>query len=120
MVKDKKKPKPSRSTKIFGVRKYQKNKTRPKKTTVLIKEDLGRFESITKYVMDCSVTESIVPKERNPNLVYLMKTPLKIVYYLDTERCFVYDLSGNYSGEFENKDLKRLFYRIGALLRYKK
>jgi hypothetical protein len=58
-----------------------------------------------------------IPKEKNPNLITLHFANLKFAYYFKDRKGFVFDCDGIYCGTFERCDLKRLFWRIGTILR---
>lgn len=111
--------KPRRPTKTISVRKYRKDKYKPKKLLIQIKEDLGRFEQIETLKMneDNSINRTIIPKEKNPNLIYILKNPIKIGFYLDTLQCFAWSENGEYLGQLEKYHFKKLFSKIGELLK---
>jgi hypothetical protein len=102
------------------IRKTKRTKRRIKRPVVLFKEDLGSFERTMKISLPAemiAVDESVIPKEANPNLFWIMQYPIKIIFYLDTEKGFFYDEHGIFLGKFEKHDLKRLFFKIGTLLK---
>lgn len=103
--------------KNIGVRRYRKDKKNPKNTRITITEDVGRFEQKTTFISEFSRDRTITPKEKNHNLVFILKSPLKIGYYLDSEKCFVWSENGEYLGSLEKYHLKRLFSKIGEVLR---
>jgi len=61
--------------------------------------------------------ELLIPKEKNPNIVYILKHPEKIVWYKDTHKGFFYTVEGLYIGQFDLSHLKRMYNRIGNVLR---
>ena len=73
--------------------------------------------SITLPTEEAKIDESLLPKEANPNLFWIMRSPMKIVFYLDTQKCFAYDNQGIYICTLEKHDLRKLFWRIGVLLK---
>ena len=109
-----------RATSTVKHRKYRADKRHPKRLKITVQEDFQNIEQTQTFYMKSNTKRTTKKKQKNDNLVYLMKTPLKIAYYKDSKRTFVYDLDGNYAAEFEKRDLKSLYSRIGHLLRYKK
>jgi len=110
----------NRPTAIVKHRKYRGDKHHPRRLKVSIIEDFKEIEQTQTFYMESNTRRTTKRKYKNGNLVYLMKTPLKIAYYLNSKRCFVYDLNGNFAAELEKKDLNSLYSRIGHLRRYKK
>ena len=98
-------------------RKYRADKRNPKGIEVTIREDLGKVEQTQQYFFKGTHQGRTKKKEKNPNLIYLLKSPIKIGYYTNTKKCFVWQQNGLYSGELEKHDLKRLFSAIGHILR---
>ena len=113
--------KPKRmAVKTETLKKCRKTKKRIKRPRIIFHEDLGEYErvmSITLPSEEARIDESLLPKEANPNLFWIMRSPMKIVFYLDTQKCFAYDNQGIYICTLEKHDLKKLFWRIGVLLR---
>jgi len=102
------------------LKKCRKNKKRIKRPRIVFHEDLGEYErimSITLPTEEAKIDESLLPKEANPNLFWIMRSPMKIVFYLDTQKCFAYDNQGIYICTLEKHDLRKLFWRIGVLLK---
>lgn len=92
----------------------------PQRAKTTIEIDKGEYteKHIVTYPVHSNIKGLTISHKRNPNILYLMKTPLKIVYYKNSKRTFVYTTEGEYCGELEKHDLKRLFSKIGQLLRY--
>lgn len=110
--------KTGKTTKTLKVRKYRKDKTYPKNTKVIVIEDLGRFEQVTTLTSQFKTEKNVQPKQHNPNLIWIYKgETMKIGYYLDSGRCFVWGKNCEYLGTLHKYDLKRLFSKIGATLR---
>ena len=108
------------AVKTETLKKCRKNKKRIKRPRIIFSEDLGEYErimSITLPSEEAKISESLLPKEVNPNLFWVMRTPMKIVFYIDTQKCFAYDNQGIYICTLEKHDLKKLFWRIGVLLK---
>ena len=101
-------------------RKYRADKRHPRRLKITVQEDFQEIEQTQTFYMKSNTKRTSKRKQKNDNLVYLMKTPLKIAYYKDSKRTFVYDLDGNYAAEFEKKDLNSLYSRIGHLRRWEK
>lgn len=86
----------------------------------MIHEDMGNYYKTEIISLPTEIEHEInlIPKNKqNPNLIYIIKHPIKIIYYLDNEKCFIYDELGSYLGDLEKHDLKRLFSKIGHVLR---
>jgi hypothetical protein len=110
-----------RATKTTKTRHYRITKRHPKRPEITIKEDLGDAELIEKITFpDITRTQTAIPKEKNPNIFWLWKYPIRIIIYKDTEKGFIYDLDKNFSGTFEKHDLKKLYSRIGQFFRAEK
>jgi hypothetical protein len=60
------------------------------------------------------------PKEKNPNLFKIYLGNIKICWYFNGKKGFIYDKNGKYLGRFEKHDLKKLFLKIGQILRLEK
>ena len=104
--------------KEIKVRKYRKDKRKPKKTRITITEDIHPYQQVTTFVSEYKIEKSVIPKERNPNLFWIYKGEnLKIGIYLDSIRCFVWGKNGEFLGSLHKYDLKRLFSKIGEVLR---
>lgn len=82
-------------------------------------EDLGNFERVrtVSFPKDIYEKETVIPKNPNPNIITIIKSPIRIIIYKDSGKCFVYDGDKNYLGNFERYDLRRLFNKIGGYLR---
>jgi len=61
--------------------------------------------------------ELLIPKERNPNILYILQHPIKIVWYLDTHKGFFYTQEGLYLGKFDSSHLRRIFVKSALALR---
>jgi hypothetical protein len=101
------------------LRPYRIDKHRPKRPVVIFREDVGNFERVRtiSFPKDIYEKETVIPKNPNPSLFTIIKAPVRIIYYLDSNKCFIYDNDKNYLGNFERHDLKRLFSAIGGVLR---
>jgi len=86
---------------------------------MILREDFGKYEKVTSlsFPSDVYEKETVIPKSPNPNLISIIKSPIRIIYYLDSNKCFAYDNDKNYLGNFERHDLKRLFNAIGGVLK---
>lgn len=86
----------------------------------MIQEDLGEYykRELISLPQEIDHEINLIPKEKqNPNAIYVIHHPIKIVYYMGTEKCFVYTELGMFLGTLEKYHLKRLFSKIGAILR---
>ena len=109
-----------RATSTVKHRKYRADKRNPKKLKITITEDLGKIEQTQQFFFKEDKQVRSHSKEKNPNLVYLLKSPIKIGYYRNSKKCFIWQTNGIFSGELEKHDLKKLFFEIGLVLRGKK
>jgi hypothetical protein len=72
---------------------------------------------VIRRSMQSETTTTIIPEKANPDLIYVIRQPIKLCYYKGTQRVFVYKFDGNYCGCIEKHDLKQLFFRIGQTLK---
>ena len=112
--------KSKKATKIEKERFYRKDKRYPKRADVKIAFDTGISEKVIsiRFPEKTEIQETEHEMKHNPNLWKLNLGNVTIVYYLDSDKGFVYDCDGNYCGAFEKHDLKNAFKSIGAFLRY--
>jgi len=115
----------NRKKRITYIKKLKEHKTRkhPKRAEAIINVDRGAFDERTILTLpeEAELETNLIPKEKqNPNAFYLIYSPIIIVYYLDTGKCFVYSVFGKYLGTLEKQDLKKLFSKIGLILRLEK
>jgi hypothetical protein len=110
-----------KKTKITYIKKLKQHRTRkhPKRAFATLEIDRGTFDEriILTLPQEATLEKTLIPKETNSLLFWLWKYPVRIIYYLDTEKGFVYDSDKNYAGSFEKHDLKKLYSRIGHLFR---
>jgi len=110
-----------KATLTTRIRKYRIDKRHPKRPYIIIGEDLGDGEYIEKLTLPIvERTQTFIPKNPNPNLFWLWKHPIRIIWYLDTEKGFIFDSDKNFLESFEKHDLKKLYSRIGQLFRAEK
>jgi len=81
--------------------------------------DLGNVEQQISLIMppNAKIVNVEVPKEKNPDLMTIYFSNIKVCYYMKDKKGFVYDSDGVYCGSFDFNDLKRLFVKIGASLK---
>ena len=84
-----------------------------------MKLDLGNVEQQIALVFpETSKYINVeIPKEANPNLFKIYFANLKLAWYLDENKGFIYDEDGIYLATLEKHDLKKLFKKIGDLLK---
>jgi hypothetical protein len=84
--------------------------------------DLGKIEQQIRVFAPANteVSNLEIPKERNPNLVSFKIGTSSLAFYLDSEKGFIYDKLGMWSGSFEKHDLINLYSKIGAFLKTQK
>jgi ABC-type bacteriocin/lantibiotic exporter with double-glycine peptidase domain len=90
---------------------------------VTISTDYGHYEQVHALKLSpqgLTEQQHIIKHNPNPNLIGIFKKRINIVYYTDTEKCFVYDENKIWVESLEKHDLKRLFSAIGHVLRLKK
>jgi hypothetical protein len=84
---------------------------------VIIKEDLGDAELVeTISFPQVERVKNIIHNERNPNLVYVMKSPIRIAFYKDNLRGFIYDGDNRFLGTIDLVDIWTLYRRAGEIL----
>jgi hypothetical protein len=116
----------NRKKKITYVKKFQKTRKDKRylhRAEISFKLDRGSFYETHNFTFPEETEHEItlIPKEKqNKNAYYLLYENLIIVFYLDTEKCFVYSVNGKYLANFSIADLKTLFKRIGTVLKFVK
>ncbi|MEM2368414.1 MAG: hypothetical protein QXQ50_09315 [Candidatus Bathyarchaeia archaeon] len=86
----------------------------------MIREDLGTYykTEIISLPETAEHETNLIPKDKqNPYAKYIIWHPIRIVAYTDTGKCFVYSELGEFLGELEKQDLKKLFSKIGRFLK---
>jgi len=86
---------------------------------VVFHTDYGTVTEVTaiRFPQEADVQSHFIKKEANPHLIYIIKEPITMIWYTDGEKGFIYDTDRIYLGNLKRSDLKRLFWRIGAILR---
>jgi hypothetical protein len=111
-----------RISKITKTRRYRLTKKNPRRAIASINLDLGNVEQqiAVSFPQNSQIINVEIPKEKNPELRTIYLGNVKLAWYLDSKRGFVYDEKGLYCGRFEKHDLKNLFWQIGDLLKVEK
>jgi hypothetical protein len=65
---------------------------------------------------ELEVSQNVIPKEKNPHLTYVMRYPIRMAFYLDKGRGFIYDEDNRYLGSFDIDDLVTLAVKINDIL----
>ena len=114
-----KRNKKTKAIKIEKIRKYRKDKRIAKRPRIVITEDYGDMErtQILTLPTEYDREEILIPKEKNPNILYILQYPIKIVWYLDTHKGFFYTQEGFYLGKFDSSHLRRIFVNSALALR---
>ena len=114
-----KRNKKTKAIKIEKIRKYRKDKKVAKRPRIVITEDYGDMErtQILTLPTEYEREELLIPKEKNPNILYILQYPIKIVWYLDTHKGFFYTQEGFYLGKFDSSHLRRIFVNSALALR---
>jgi ABC-type bacteriocin/lantibiotic exporter with double-glycine peptidase domain len=84
---------------------------------------MGHYEQVHALRLNQGKLEEqqhMIKHNPNPNLISVFQKRIRIIYYNDTEKCFVYDENKIYLDSLEKHDLKRLFSAIGHVLSLKK
>jgi hypothetical protein len=113
---------PTRATKTTKTRRYRLTKKHPKRPKAVMIMDLGKVEQqiALTFPENSKFINVEIPKERNPDLISWRFGDIKFSYYYKDKKGFIYDENGIYLGGFEKHDLKRLFWKIGDVLRFVK
>lgn len=108
-----------RLSKTTHTRRYRLSKKNPKRLTFLMKLDLGKVEQQIRVFapQKSEVSNLEIPKEKNPNLVSFRIGTSTLAYYMDSQKGFIYDKLGFWSGSFEKHDLLNLYSKIGTFLK---
>ena len=107
-----------RATRTARLRRYKLTKRRLYRPKVIIKEDLGDVELVeTLTFPELERSQSVIPRERNPHLVYIMRHPIRMAFYADRLQCYMYDEDNRYLGKLDLIDLHALCARIQNLIK---
>jgi hypothetical protein len=109
-------------TKITKTRRYRISKKHPKRPVALMRMDLGQVEQqiAIHFPQNSKYINVEIPKEKNPDLIKIFIGGIKLAWYLDEKKGFIYDENGLYLGAFEKHDLKKAFWKIGQILKLEK
>jgi hypothetical protein len=106
-----------RCSRVTRLRKYSTLKRYPKRPRVIIKEDLGDAELVDTITFpQVEHVKTVIPKEKNPDLVYITKNPIRIAYYKDKGVAYLYDEENRFLGTMDTYELWIMYKRIGDLL----
>jgi hypothetical protein len=106
-----------RCSRVTRLRKYSTLKRYPKRPRVIIKEDLGDAELIeTISFPQVEHVKTVIPKEKNPNLVWILRSPVHIGYYKDKGVAYIYDENNRFLGSLDLLDLWLIYQRISDIL----
>jgi len=107
-----------RATKVVKTRRYKITKRHPRRPRAVIKMDLGEIEQQIALIFpeNAKYLNVSIPKEKNPNRIDFALGDIRLVFYLDEEKGFVYDSDGIYLGKFSKIDLKKVWFQISRLL----
>jgi hypothetical protein len=113
---------PKKATKITKTRRYRTTKKHPKRPVAMMKMDMGKVEQQIALVFpeNSKYINVEIPKEKNPNLIKIFIGGIKLAWYLDEKKGFIYDENGIYLGALEKHDLKKAFWKIGQILKLEK
>lgn len=111
-------PTAKRATKITQTRQYKTTKRRARRPRAIFKLDKGNVEQTITLVFpeNSRYSNMETPSEANPSLTSFNIGNVRLSFYNDSGKGFVYDCDGIYVGRFEKHDLKNLFARIGLFL----
>ena len=107
-----------RATKVVKTRRYKITKRHPKRPRAVLKMDLGTVEQQIALIFpeNAKYLNVSIPKERNPNRIDISLGTVRLSFYLDEEKGFVFDSDGVYVGKFSKIDLKKAWFLISRLL----
>jgi hypothetical protein len=113
---------PKRATKTTKTRHYRITKKHPKRPKAVMIMDLGKVEQqiALTFPENSQYLNVEIPKTRNPDLFKIYFGNIKICWYFDEKKGFVFDENGLWLGSYDKQDLKKLFFKIGRLLRLEK
>jgi hypothetical protein len=60
--------------------------------------------------------KNVIHNEKNPNLVYVMKNPIRIAFYKDSLRGYIYDADNRFLGTIDLIDIWVLHQRTEEIL----
>lgn len=109
-----------RITKTTHTRHYRYSKKNPKAFRQVTTFDLGNVEQQTRLsfrMKNLQKTDLEVNRELNPNLFSVQFGQIRLAYYIDDDKGFVYDKDGFFSGRFDKYDLTRFFSQISPILK---
>jgi hypothetical protein len=99
-----------RITKITRTRRFRVTKKNPKSLNFVLNMDMGNVaQQISVFAPRNSEVRNVeIKKDPNPNLVRFSIGQNSLVYYLDSEKGFIYGKNGIFAGSFEKHDIKHL------------
>jgi len=110
----------TRATAKTKQRRYRADKRNPQGVKITVQEDLGTLEQTQQYFFESATKRRARSKKKNPNLIYILKSPIRIAYYTNSKKLFLYSQDGIYLGELEKHDQRKVFSELGLILRGKK
>jgi hypothetical protein len=66
---------------------------------------------------ELETSQNVIPKERNPHLVYVANYPIRIAFYLDKGVAYVYDSDNRFLGSMDIDELSAIDRRIQKALK---
>ena len=95
-----------RCSRVTRLRKYSTLKRYPKRPKVIIKEDLGDAELVDTITFpQVEHVKTVIPKEKNPDLVYITKNPIRIAFYTNKGVAYIYDDENRFLGTVDIHEL---------------
>jgi hypothetical protein len=110
-------------TETQKARPYRIDKRHQHSTVISVVTDLKQYEKVQtiRFAPNMSIDqEHYISKNPNPDAISINLFALRILYYISTDMCYVYDNKRNYLGRLDSQDLKKVFNKIGAILRLRK
>ncbi len=89
----------------------------PKRVEASLKIDTGEKLMNILASMNSELEVTSIPKQKNPNLISFEIGNIKITWRKDLKRGSVYTLDGKWLGGLEKWDIKKAFFKFGALLK---
>jgi hypothetical protein len=110
---------PKKITKSIHTRRYRLLKKNPKTFKQVTIYDMGNVEQSTHLSFKTEKLQKVdleLSKDKNPDLETIRIGEIKLAFYLNSEKGFIYDKLGFFSGTFLKHDLINAYSQIGSLL----
>jgi hypothetical protein len=111
-----------RATKTTKTRRYRITKKHPRRPKAIMVMDMGKVEQqiALTFPENARYINVEIPKEKNPDLFKIYFGNIRICWYFNEKKGFIFDENGIWLGSYEKHDLKKLFCKIGTILKIEK